>query len=98
MDPYRFQEQFFSLMQMEPAGSLASLLDLGTEVEISQMMDACPLQDSFRYRGRHIGLKVAHLLIDDKGELDRGRLTLLRKLLSASPYILGPQREGDFLL
>lgn len=94
VDLSRFQEIFLWLLK----GPLPEKLDLGTEAVISYYMDLCPIQDSLRYRARHLGLRIANLLIDEKGELNRGQLSELTHLLDQTPFILGPRREGDALI
>ncbi len=90
-----FQKAFFSSLQNAPAGSLAERLRLVQEAEISYYMELCPVQDAFRFRARWIGLQIAHLLIDEKGELRRDSLAELLELLDQNLYCLGPNREGD---
>ncbi|HSX26600.1 MAG TPA: hypothetical protein VLE89_06305 [Chlamydiales bacterium] len=70
-------------------------MDLFNQAVVSHYVDICPIQDSLRYRARHLGLRVANLLIDEKGELDRGCLKELVDLLAQGSYLLGPRREGD---
>ncbi len=94
MNPRRFQEIFLESLK----GPLPDLLDLRTEAVFSFSMDQSLIQDSFRYRTRHLGLKAAILLIDERGELHRGRLEELRQFLSQTPFILAPNREGDSLI
>ncbi|HSX10292.1 MAG TPA: hypothetical protein VLF94_01050 [Chlamydiales bacterium] len=89
------QEIFLSSLRNTP---LSDLLDLRKEAETSYYMDVSPVQDSFRYRARHLGLRLAHLVIDEKGELDKGRLDELIRLLGQGSFILGPGREGDALI
>lgn len=89
------QEIFIHSLGQSP---LANLLELVQEAEVSYQMDASPVQDSFRYRARRLGLRVAHLVIDSKGELDKERLTELTRLLDQGTFLLGPGREGDSLI
>lgn len=98
MEPQRFQEQFLSFLAKLPADSLARRLGAAEEAEISFFMDLCPLQDSFRYRARYYGLKIALWLIDEAGELDRGRLSELTRRLGEGFHLIGPRREGDALI
>lgn len=90
----RFQEIFLDSLK----GRLADLLDLRGEAVISFHMDQSPVQDSFRYRAKYLGLKFANLLIDEKGELKREVLDELNRLLNEGSFILGPGREGDALI
>lgn len=90
----RFQEIFLRALK----GPLVDLLNLQSEAVNSFHMDRIPLQDSFLYRARFLGLRVAGLLVDEKGELIRERLEELNRLLSDHCYVLGPGRENDALI
>lgn len=94
MDLREFQELFFESFR----GPLADLLDLRSQAVTSYYMDLCPVQDSFRYRAKHLGLRVAGLVIDPKGELHLGALSELAALMDQTSFVLGPNREGDPLL
>ncbi|MBS0624698.1 MAG: hypothetical protein JSS32_01450 [Verrucomicrobia bacterium] len=85
------QESFFAKLK---ENSLAELLRLDIEAETSFLMEICPIQDPFRFRVRHIGLKAANLLIDEKGELEEALLDRLIGELKG-PFLLGPGREND---
>ncbi|MES2273009.1 MAG: hypothetical protein V4487_02320, partial [Chlamydiota bacterium] len=98
MDPQRFQELFFSLLQTSSKDSLAGHLGIAQEAEISYFMTLCPLQDSFRFRARNLALKIANLLIDEKGELDQAELIELNRLFAKGSYLLGPGRENDLFI
>jgi len=90
VEPDRLQEIFLHSLQ----GRLSDLLGLRAEAVISYAMDQSPVQDSFHYRAKH----VAQLLIDDQGELNQQILDELIHLLDQTPFIVGPNREGDFLI
>ncbi len=77
---------------------LAQLLGLESEAFVSHSMDLSPVQDSFRYRAKYLGLRIASLVLDEQGELNRAVLEELCRQLSKTPFILGPGREGDCLL
>ncbi len=98
MESQRVQELFFTLLRSSPSGSLAKLLDLEREALISYYMDLCPIQDSFRFRAKFLGLRSAALIIDEKGDLHKGNLQALNQIFSKGSYLLGPEREGDALL
>ena len=55
------------------------------------------MQDSFRYRAKFLGLKIATLLIDDKGELKKGisSMSLIGCLGRGRLFL---EREGDALI
>lgn len=89
------QEIFIRSLGHSP---LSALLELPEEAEVSYQMDASPIQDSFRYRARRLGLRVANLAIDSKGELDKERLAALTGLLDGGAFLVGPGREGDSLI
>lgn len=78
------------------SGPLSELLDLRRGAEISYELERDRVQDPFRFRGRHLGLRVASLLVDEAGELDREQLARLREWIQ--PYFSGPGREGDVFL
>ncbi len=98
MDLNRFQEFFLASLGAVPKGALAERLDLATEAEISYYMDLCPLQDSLRFRARYYGLRIANWLIDEAGELDKGRLSELNRQLEEGFFLIGPRREADALI
>ncbi len=77
---------------------LAVLLDLPSEALNSYFMDQSSIQDSFWYRAKYLGLKIASLLIDEKGELDVERLKGINTLLDGGCFVLGPGRESDALI
>lgn len=89
------QKIFLTHLRNSP---LADRLDLLNEAEISYFMDLSQIQDSFRYLARHVGLRVAAMVIDEKGELDKERLEELKGLLGQGVFLLGPGREGDVLI
>jgi hypothetical protein len=94
----RFQEIFQNLLNSSPKNSLAEKLNLVDEAGVSFFLDASQLQDSFRYRARRLGLKIAERLINENGDLEKAALADLRKLLSKGHFCLGPKREGDALI
>lgn len=94
MDLSDFQELFFQSLN----GPLARILDLKTDAHTSLLMDGSPLQDSYRFRARFLGLRIAHVLLDEQGELKTSALFSLRELLKAQSFLIGPGREGDALL
>lgn len=94
MELVGFNELFVASVR----GPLAERLDLRSEAVTSFLLDHPPLQDSFRYRAKNLGLKIAGLLLDEKGELNRGELELLRRLLEGERFVLGPGREGDVFI
>lgn len=71
-------------------GPLVDLLGLKKEAAVSALIG--PMQDPFRYRVKYFGMRVAGLLLDEKGELRWDRLELLDKRLC----LLG--RESDELI
>lgn len=79
-------------------GEIADLFHLKDEAVISFHMDRFPLQESFRFRAKQLGLRAAYLVVDDLGEPNMDRAGRLLALLEKSPFILGPGREGDFML
>ncbi len=89
-----FQEIFLKALK----GRLADLLDLETEATSSLMMDENPVQDSFRYRAKYLGLRIAALLIDEKGDLNQKMLQEVTQILAQGSCVLGPNRVGDVLI
>ncbi len=87
------QELFIASLR----GPLAERLGLRTEAATSFYLDQSVLQDSFRYRAKYLGLRIAGLVLDEKGELNRETLEEIRGLLGAR-YVLGPRREGDVFI
>ncbi len=92
------QLQFLESFIQSLKGPLPDLLELKNEAAVSSQLDQGLVQDSFRYRARRLGLKIAALLIDEKGELNRDLLNRLLQLLQEGSFILGPGREGDALI
>lgn len=88
------QKIFFTSLQ----GPLVDWLGLRAEAEVSAQMEFCPVQDPFRFRARHLGLRIGTLLIDEKGELHTANLAELRRFFQAGSFLLGPNREGDALI
>jgi hypothetical protein len=95
MDWQKFETDFLESVRSMPAGSLADRLDLNFEAQISYFFELSPIQDSFRFRARHLGRRIASLLIDENGELQKDLLAELVKELEGGIYPLGPRREGD---
>ena len=90
----QFQDFFVSSLEKAPQGSLASLLQLKEEAQISYFMEICPLQDAFRFRSKWIALRASYLILDEKGEVDGAVLNRLIEELR-TPFYLGPGREND---
>ena len=88
-------DQFREIFLASLGGPLSKRLDVETTEAISYSMDLYPVQDSFRMRAKHYGLKVALSLIDEKGELRRETLREWIDLLRRESFILGPGREND---
>ncbi len=86
---------FLTTLSREP---VAQRLDLVAQMKISYAMDQNPIQDSFRYRARQAGLKVANQLVDARGELDVTRLQELQAVFEKGPYLLGFGLEADVLI
>src|SRR3989344_1062414 len=91
-------DRFYNLFFESLRGPLAHFLDLPKEAHTSMLMEESPLQDSFRFRARFLGLKIAIALIDETGELDQEKLLSLHRLIQEEPFLIGPKREGDALL
>jgi hypothetical protein len=98
MDWQKYETDFLSSFRSVREGSLADWLDLNFEAQISYYFDLSPIQDSFRFRARHLGRRIATLLIDEKGELQKDLLSQLSSQLEKKIYPLGPKREGDPLI
>ncbi len=79
-------------------GALVDGLGLKAEAEISYAMEFCPVQDPFRFRARHLGLRVASLVIDEQGEIDGQKTEELKRFFQEGRFVLGPNREGDALI
>lgn len=90
----KFKEIFIDKLE----GPLSDLLEMKSEATASFYMEQSPVQDPFRARARHIGLRVANLLIDEKGELNRAMLDQLIHLFGLGIYVIGPDRVGDCLI
>lgn len=91
MDKTQFQEIFLQLLK-DP------VLNLESEAIMSHYMEQIPVQDPFRFRAKYLGLRVATLLIDEKGELDTSMLDELKDRFNRGFFLLGPKRAGDSLL
>ncbi len=76
-------------------GPLSDLLELESEAITSIYMDQSTVQDSFQYRAKRLGLKIASLLLDGEGELNKKMLEQLRHLLSQGSFLCGPGRSSD---
>ncbi|MGB7978137.1 MAG: hypothetical protein WCF19_03125 [Chlamydiales bacterium] len=90
----KFQALFLNSLN----GPLAERLDLKSEALISFYMESSSIEDPFRYRAKRLGLRIAHILIDEKGDLNRGKLSELRGLFDKGYFPLGPGREADPLI
>ncbi len=90
-----FQEIFLKNTLEDP---LATLLDLKTGVNTSFLIEESSGQDPFLYRAKYLGLKVADLILDEKGELNGVRLEELNQLFEKSPFLLGPDSEADLII
>ncbi len=93
-----FRELFFASLLQAPKGSLPDRLLMIGEAAVSRYMDACPVQDSLRFRARYAGQLLANDLIDEKGDLRKDRLDGWIALFDQGIYVLGPEREGDALI
>lgn len=93
-----FRELFFTSLLQAPKGSLPDRLLMIGEAAVSRYMDACPVQDSLRFRARYVGQLLANDLIDEKGDLRKDRLDGWIALFDQGIYVLGPDREGDALI
>ena len=93
-----FRELFFASLLQAPKGSLPERLLMIGEAAVSRYMDACPVQDSLRFRARYAGQLLANDLIDEKGDLRKDRLDGWIALFDQGIYVLGPEREGDALI
>lgn len=91
MDKSEYQELFLSSL----SGKLADLLDLKSDCTASFYMNQTSVQDSFCYRARQLGLKIASLLIKENGDLDLDKLRELNALFKKGFFVLGPDFEGD---
>ena len=98
MDWQKFEADFLSSFRSVPEKSVLRRLDLQFEAQISLFFELSPIQDAFRFRSRHLGLRIASLLIDEKGELEKNLLSEIRKQLEAGIFSLGPKREADPLI
>lgn len=93
-----FRELFFTSLLQAPKGSLPDRLLMIGEAAVSRYMDACPVQDSLRFRARYVGQLLANDLIDEKGDLRKDRLEGWIALFDQGIYVLGPNRESDSLI
>jgi len=98
MDWQNFEREFLSSFRSVPRGTLIEDLDLHFEAQISFFFELSPIQDVFRFRARHIGLKAATLLVDEKGELRQELLAPWIRQIENGIFPLGPKREGDALI
>jgi hypothetical protein len=98
VDDHRHQELFLSALSRAPADSFIAQLHVREMAEISYAMDLCPLQDSFRFRARYLGWRIAHFLIGDAGDLDFERLTGLCNQFETDRFPTGPRMEGDAVI
>ncbi len=98
MDTQEFEEFFFTSLERAPSGSMIRELDFAQLARSSYLMDLSSLQDSFRFRSRYLGRKIATLLIDEKGNLQKGIPSQMISFLKKTPFCLGPRKEGDSLI
>ncbi len=98
MDFQKNQELFLLALSLLPPESFASQLHLKEMGAISFAMDLCPLQDSFRFRARYLGWRIADFLVGETGELDGGRLEKLCGQFENGLFPTGPKMEGDGVL
>ncbi len=98
MDLQKHEELFLASFRGCRQGSWIQLLDLEREAELSFFFELCPIQDAFQFRARYLGLQMANLLIDEKGELQTDLLATVASGIEKDFFPLGPNREGDFLI
>jgi len=98
MDWRAYESEFLSSFREGKEGFLERELDLEFEAQISFFFEMSPIQDAFRFRARHLGRKMAVLLIDEEGNLERENLSKFIGRLEEGIYPLGPRREGDSML
>ena len=98
MDWQQYETDFLSSFRSVRKGSLTDWLDLNFEAQISYYFELSSIQDPFRFRSRHLGRRIAALLVDEKGDLQKELLSQLILGLEGDIYSLGPKREGDPLL
>lgn len=98
MDWQKYETDFLSSFRSVRKGSLPDWLDLNFEAQISYYFELSSIQDPFRFRARYLGRKIATLLVDEKGDLQKELLSQLIRDLEGDVYSLGPKREGDSLL
>ena len=98
MDSRQFEKFFLEMIHKSSKKELIERLGLAYQADISHFMDLSGIQDSFRFRARHLGWKIAHLLIDEKGDLQKEAISELIAFFSHSPFVLGPRRESDALI
>lgn len=98
MDWQKYETNFLATFRSLRSDSLADWLDLNFEAQISYFFELSSIQDSFRFRARHLGRRLAVLLIDEKGELQKDLLSQMIPLFEGEIYPLGPRREGDPLI
>ena len=95
MDWQQFEADYLASFHSIAEDSFAAYCGLAFEAELSFFFDLSPIQDSFLFRSRYLGLRLAHLLIDEEGELQRDFLVKCIRDLEGSFFSLGPRREGD---
>ncbi|HEV7736842.1 MAG TPA: hypothetical protein VGO47_05635, partial [Chlamydiales bacterium] len=83
------------ILGKDSASPLFHVIDFVREMDISQAMTLCSLQDPLRFRARFMALEIANALFDEEGNL---QLDIARKLhdqFEIDRFILGPSLEND---
>lgn len=94
----KYDQLFVDTLRLAKPDSLVRIFDLEMEAQIASLLDISPLQDIFQFRARYLGLKLANLLIDEKGELQTASLSACIRAMGEGFFSLGPNREGDCLI
>jgi hypothetical protein len=91
-----FSTVFLGLLERSSEyDQLVEILDLKKEAELSFLCDKGGVQESFCLRSQRRALLIAKYLINEKGDLEKERLTLILSLLKKGGYITYPGGFSD---
>lgn len=100
-DPYRIVAKGFlfdayrALLEREKGNLIVEVLDLQGELSLVQMAEASGVQEGFRLRHQRRSMLLAGWLLDERGDLDKGKLNSFCRAWEKGPYPTFPGGESD---